>query len=381
MPKIVELKIYKADLPFRKPFKHAAAERTSSNSLFLKCKTDAGAVGFGECLPRKYVTGETRKGVFNLLKDSILPRLLGLQFNSFEEVRNFLSACDGKAPADWVPPDHPQTAAWCAVDLALLDALGKAFGKRVWLNENRTWPHPLRYSPVISSDAGLTKLLAVRLLRFPQVKVKVEKGSAVTHVRRVRKILGKRCDIRIDANMTWTPEEALAEFPSLLDLGVKSCEQPVSPQNTDGLAMLTRESKMGIMVDESLNDRDSLALLIRRKACDAVNVRVSKCGGLTASYNRCRESLEAGLVVQIGCQVGESSLLSSAHMTLTTAVAQVDYVEGCFGRYLLRVDPVKPMLMFRPGGHPPSFPSSPGLGVMVNERTLEHYSSRVFCLR
>jgi muconate cycloisomerase len=249
------------------------------------------------------------------------------------------------------------------------------------LNERKTWPTRLRYSPVISSDAGLKKLLPIRLLGFPQVKVKVEKGSAAWQVKRVRKILGKKRGIRIDANMAWTPEEALAEFPALQDLGVESCEQPVAPENIDGLALLTRKSKMRIMVDESLDSRESLDLLIRREACDAVNVRISKCGGLTASYNRCMEALAAGLVVQIGCQVGESSLLSSAHMTLATAVPATTWAEGCFGPLLLGVDPARPTLMFRPCGLPPPFPDAPGLGVTVNEKTLRQHSSRVFRLK
>ena len=378
MPRISDLQIYVADLPFRKPFKHAAARRTSSDSLFLRCTTDTGVVGFGECLPRKYVTGETRDGAFALLKQSILPRLQGMEFASFEEVKDFLLGCDGRAPADWVPPERPQTAAWCAVDLALMDTFGKAFGKPATLNRREKWPRHLRYSPVISSDAGLKTLLLVRLLRFPQVKVKVEKSVAEAQVKRVRKILGKRCDIRIDANMAWKPDEALREFPALLQLGVSSCEQPVAPEDIDGLALLARSSKMSIMVDESIHHRESLALLIERKACNAVNVRVSKCGGLVASCNRCREALDAGLTVQIGCQVGESSLLSAAHMLLTSAVGRIAYAEGCFGRLLLREDPAEPMLMFRPGGRPPHLPDAPGLGVAVNEKTLRNYSSCVF---
>jgi L-alanine-DL-glutamate epimerase-like enolase superfamily enzyme len=62
MPCIAKFKILAVDLPFRKVFKHAAAERDSSYSLFVKCATDNGHVGYGECLPRKYVTGESRKG-------------------------------------------------------------------------------------------------------------------------------------------------------------------------------------------------------------------------------------------------------------------------------------------------------------------------------
>jgi L-Ala-D/L-Glu epimerase / N-acetyl-D-glutamate racemase len=381
MPRIAEFEIFATDLPFRKPFKHAAAVRATSDSLFLKCTTDTGVSGFGECLPRDYVSGETRQGVFRLLKEEILPHLLGREFADMEELKSFLVNCDGKAPADWVSPDQPQTAAWCAVDLALLDAFGKTEGQRVWLNDQRCWPAHLRYSPVISSDAGLKKLLLIRLLRFPQVKIKVEKGRAAAQTRRVRRFLGKGCNLRLDANMAWTAEEALTELPALAALGVTSCEQPVAAADLKGLARLVRESSVGIMVDESLNDRESLDRLISGKACTAVNVRISKCGGLVAAYHRCREALAAGLTVQIGCQVGESSLLSAAHLTLVAAVTDVTYAEGCFGRLLLGEDPAEPLLQFRAGGQPPPFPTQAGLGVTVQEEVLRRYAAEVCALR
>jgi len=111
MVRISKFDLFSVDLPFRKPFKHAAAERNSSYSLFLKCVTDSSEVGFGECLPREYVTGETREGAFELLRQKILPPMLGMEFKSLQEVKSFLTRCDGKAPENWVNPDQPQTAA------------------------------------------------------------------------------------------------------------------------------------------------------------------------------------------------------------------------------------------------------------------------------
>jgi muconate cycloisomerase len=114
--------------------------------------------------------------------------------------------------------------------------------------------------------------------------------------------------------------------------------------------------------------------LIDEHACTAVNIRISKCGGLMASLARCREALDAGLVVQVGCQVGESSLLSAAHLILLTAVQNVTYVEGCFGYHLLRQDPAEPVLQFGYGGRPPAKPEGAGLGVTINESVLRRWT-------
>jgi muconate cycloisomerase len=93
-----------------------------------------------------------------------------------------------------------------------------------------------------------------------------------------------------------------------------------------------------------------------------VNARISKCGGLIATLARCREALDAGLDVQLGCQVGESSLLSSAQLLLASALLRVRWAEGCFGLHLLREDPGFPRLEIGFAGRPPARPGAWGLG-------------------
>jgi len=88
--------------------------------------------------------------------------------------------------------------------------------------------------------------------------------------------------------------------------------------------------------------------------------------------------LDAHLMLQVGCQVGESSLLSAAHVTLLSALAPlapgVRYAEGCFGRHLLREDPVSPSVQFGIGGRPPRRPTGAGLGVHVDQAILRRWA-------
>jgi muconate cycloisomerase len=178
--------------------------------------------------------------------------------------------------------------------------------------------------------------------------------------------------------MAWDVEQALEVIGQLKAVGINSFEQPIASDDLAGLARLVAQSTAGIVVDEGLTDRDSLQRFITQRACTGANVRISKCGGLIGAYARCREALDAGLMLQVGCQVGESSLLSAAHLTLLSALAPltpgVRYAEGCFGRHLLREDPVSPLVQFRYGGRPPRRPPGPGLGVEVDQATLERYT-------
>jgi len=387
MPTVTELQLFAVDLPFRVTFRHAAAARTTSESVFLRARLDSGVQGWGECLPRAYVSGESREQAFALLRDVVLPALLGRAFGSLAEVTTFLEKCDGKAPPEWVPPGVPQTSAWCSVDLALLDAFGRAGGEPAWPGAAGAGqaaaaaPGRYRYSGVVSADQGrryVVSLLKMRAFGFPHVKLKVAPAGAVQAARTARRVLGRRVDLRVDANMSWQVGQALEVIAELRKLGIESFEQPVAADDLTGLARLVAESSAGIVVDEGLTDRDSLQRFVSRRACTGANVRISKCGGLVAAYARCREVLDAGLLLQVGCQVGESSLLSAAQVTLLSALAPltpgVRYAEGCFGRHLLREDPVSPSLQFGYGGRPPRRPAGAGLGVDVDRVLLERWA-------
>ncbi len=375
---IVSFEIFAADLPFRRVVAHSAASRTASDSIFLKCTTDAGAIGFGECLPRTYVTGETRDGAYALLRDRILPKLIGMEFESYAAVRAFLEECDGKAPLGCVPPEIPQTAAWCAVDLALLDAFGHVFGESVH-DSAAVDLGDVRYSGVLAamSRGTLTKSsLLFRLYGLRQVKMKVGWKGDWMAARRVRQVLGDGTDLRVDANMAWNVEEAARAMNEMARLGIRCFEQPVKAEAIEEMALLVRETGLTVMADECFSDRRSLERLIDTKACTAVNVRISKCGGLVAAIRRCRQARQAGLLVQVGCQVGESSLLSAAQLALLAQGPDATYFEGCFGRHLLCEDVAGPVLQFGYGGRPPSLPGGPGLGARVDEYRLRRWTIR-----
>jgi L-Ala-D/L-Glu epimerase len=384
MPTVTELQLFAVDLPFKAAFRHAAAVRTTSESLFLRMALDSGVDGWGESLPRAYVSGERREGAFALLRDSILPALLGRTFPSLPDLVSFLEKCDGKAPIEWVGPEVAQTSAWCCVDLALLDAFGRAFGEPVSLGGQPPAADALRgsrYSGVVSAGRGwpyVKSLLKLRAFRFRHVKLKVERDGALPAARTARRLLGRRVDLRVDANMAWDVDQALEVIQQLRAVGIRSFEQPIAAGDLAGLARLVRESSAQIVVDEGLSDRESLQRFIGHRACTGANVRISKCGGLVGAHARCREALDAGLMLQVGCQVGESSLLSAAHLTLLSALGPltpgVRYAEGCFGRHLLREDPGSPLVQFGYGGRPPRRPAGAGLGVRVDQAMLARWT-------
>ena len=375
MAEVTRFELMKVDFPLRKPFRHAAAIRRASESIFVKCVTDR-SVGFGESLPRQYVTGETRDAAFALLERHILPRLIGVQFNAMDSLSDFLVTCDGKAPPEWIAPNRPQGAAWCAVELSLLDAFSRALHAPIQVPAKMP---PFRYSGAISADNHwrfTASLLKQKLFGFKEIKLKVGKNDPLTHARWARRIMGKDCLLRVDANMAWTAAEALNHIQALDRVAIHCIEQPLAAGDWKGAARLVRETQATIIADESFADRASLERLLNQRACRGVNVRISKCGGLVAARRRCEEALKAGLTVQIGCKVGESSLLSAAQLMLIASVNGARHFEGCYGRHLLPEDPGQPCLQLGYGGRPPQAPGGPGWGIELDEAGLNRWVSQ-----
>ena len=151
---------------------------------------------------------------------------------------------------------------------------------------------------------------------------------------------------------------------------ITAVEQPVAASDLEGTRRVGQETGLNVIADESLVTLDDAVNLIREQACDVFNVRVSKCGGLISSLRIAELGLEAGVKVQVGAQVGETSLLSAAGRHLAAHLSEVEYVEGSFGTHLLSEDITRDPVMFGYEGRG-SLVMGAGLGVEVDDETLE----------
>ena len=368
---VESIEVLSAQLPFRFSFGHALAARRSSTNVYVKVTLSDGSTGFGEGVPREYVTGESTETALAALCDGYAPALLGRRVTDAESVTGLL--VDGAANAG----GEAAGAAWCALELAVLDAAGHHLGTTVrhWLGELRR--PVLEYDAVVpfTRPAVLGSLaVAIRLLGIRSVKLKVGRDldEDVGRLRLLRRLLGSDADIRVDANCAWGVEEALRAIERLRPYRISLVEQPVSGDDLDGLRRLTAECPEDIAVDESLRTEDEARVLIDMRACDAFNIRVSKCGGLLSSVRIATRAADAGLKCIVGAQVGESGILSAAGRHLAACIAP-RHLEGSAGRLLLREDLVADRVIPGRGGRA-RVPSGAGLGVHVREDVLRRHA-------
>ena len=354
-------------IPFRMTFRHALASRSEGEVIVVRTTDAEDRVGFGESVPRDYVTGETIATVRETLCRILVPPLLGVSFSSFDEIAATLRHFLNSLPRD-------QHAAFCALELSVLDLAGKVFGRSAGSVGGKVESREVRYSGVISADGveealDLCRKVAALGLRDVKVKVGLSAEADLKILKGARRILGDNCSLRIDANCAWQPEDALGYLKTYAPIRLDGVEQPIAHDDVDGLAWLTERSPVPVIVDESLASFDDGRVLIERKACHVFNIRISKCGGLLGAFRLRDLARQAGLGFMLGAQVGETAILSAAGRQFATRSRDLRFCEGSFGSFLLEHDIGVQDLTFGRGGKAPAL-DGPGLGVEIDQHRL-----------
>lgn len=379
------LTAFRVPIALRSPVRHASHTRTSTDTLIVRCELSDGTVGWGEGLPRPYVTGETIGSVWRHLEASDYSPLFSAAITT---VQSAVDAADSFRPANVIPDKGIDgrecfgNSVRCAVETAFLDAscrsLGKPFGA---VAECVPEAAPIlsrvdevRYSGVVTSSVGLAQIraaLKMRLFGFRSVKVKVgtagiDDGGLLS---RVRRICGKSVDLRLDANEAWSCSRVLENMEPLLKFKPSSLEQPVPHAFVNGLAAIRAQLPVPIMLDESLCCMEDAQRAVENLTCDLFNLRLSKCGGILACLRLAAFAARNGLGWQLGCQVGETGILSAAGRHFACNVSGIRYLEGSYDRFLVRDRLTNEDITFRYGGRAPRL-TQPGLGVTIDEGQL-----------
>jgi L-Ala-D/L-Glu epimerase len=341
---------------------HALAERLYSESILLRVTMEDGSCGWGEALPRPYVTGETVAGCIAALRDRIVPGLAGLCLSDADALRSAILGLHDD------PATGGDLAALCAIELALLDALARRGGQTLYDFVGRPPQVPsVTYSMVIGGGEKTTRKLSLfaRLLGLQEVKIKA--GPSLHANERLIGVVRRmhpRARLRVDANCAWTLEQARTNLAMMRGHGIVACEQPLAKEDVDGHARLTAEHPdMLIVADESLCSFTDARNLVEARAFSAFNIRISKNGGLFNALRIHALARDAGVVCQLGAQVGETALISAAGRILAGMAGDLRFCEGSFGTWLIKADVTRERVGFGLGGRASTRARGGGLGL------------------
>ena len=369
--KIAGFEILIVEIPMKVSVEHALAERTVARNVLVAAHDTEGRTGWGEACPRSYVTGETVEGARDTLRKLILPELVGHECDGPDAVAKLaLTALDSL--------DRDQQAAFCAVELALLDLAGHSFGISAGEFLGPVRRQTISYSGVIAkSDPDEVRQNAEMLKDFGLKAVKVKVGADLERnlerLEVARDALGDGVELRVDANCAWDVQEAIRQLEVLSRFGIAGVEQPLPADDIKGMQEVTAAGIVPVVADESLASLRDARRLVDERACDIFNVRVSKVGGLlnAGRIHRCAQA--AGLECQLGAQVGETGLLSAAGRHYGTRLDGVRWFEGSYDSYLLETAVTTPDITAGRGGEAPAI-EGPGLGVGPIEEALDDHT-------
>jgi L-alanine-DL-glutamate epimerase-like enolase superfamily enzyme len=368
MRHIQSIELESLHIPFTRAFRHAAAERAETATMWATVRLESGEAGCGESCPREYVTGES------------LPTALAFGAAIASSLKEGVT--DVGSLREWMAAHEPEIdrnpAAWCAIELAVIDAFARAAAQSVEsLVGLPAVDGEFVYTAVLgdaSPDAFAAAVRKYQEFGFSTFKVKLsgdlERDRAKLATFRA---LSTAATIRVDANNLWRSADEAMRFLSALDCPLFAVEEPVGAGQYDALARIGDALNCRIVLDESVLRPAQLAELPLPAARWIANLRVSKMGGLLRSLALVEHLRRGGLGVIVGAHVGETSLLTRAALPVARAAgAALVAQEGAFGTWLLTRDVCEPPLMFARGGvlRTEAFPQlrQPGFGIACSGR-------------
>ncbi|MGQ9650553.1 MAG: enolase C-terminal domain-like protein [Phycisphaerae bacterium] len=381
------VRVFPLSIPLRHAFSHAANSRVHADPVLVQIELGGGTIGYGETLPRPYVTRENVESVVAAIRGPLAAELLTFRPSTFAEA---LERIDALPFLD--DQGRLICAARAAVELALLDVYSRFFNRDIaeaagWLGlpglGNPGSAHRVRYSGVLSGDSIVRLRRSVRKMRLfglRDFKLKVgyeddvDRVSAVVNA--LRRALRNGATLRLDANGAWSIERALEMCRVLRSYPIACIEQPLPPGCEEQLIRLKSEARSPIMHDESLVTQADAERLYRMGIADAFNIRLSKNGGFLPSLRLAYWAGKRGIRHQLGCMVGETSVLSAAGRKYLECAPGVWFAEGSYGRFLLRGDVVKTSIRFGYGGRFRTL-SGRGWGIEVDQALLRRHTAGV----
>ena len=325
-------------LKTKHPFLIARGGSSVYRTVWVRLIDDDGTEGWGEAAPNKFY-GETAETVLAALQTygQALPE------SPFDlEV----------AERTWFRLMGRNAAARSALSAALHDLVGKRLGIPVY----QLWGLDAAEAPISTYTIGIgtAEQLREKVLEadpYPVLKVKLGSDRDREILETIRQTTDK--EIRVDANCGWTAKQALGMLPVLEDFGVTILEQPLPPNDLDGLAQVSSQSSIPVIADESCVTSDDIPRLVG--AVDGINIKLAKCGSLREALRMIAIARAHHMMVMVGCMLESSlAITAAAHFTPLVDIVDLD------GAALMASDPFIGATI---DNGQVRLPKGPGLGV------------------
>ncbi|MDP4148825.1 MAG: dipeptide epimerase [Bacteroidota bacterium] len=357
--KILRTDIFRFSIPMH-PFTIATGTMHYAQNLFIRIHVDEGYYGVGECSAFPMIVGETQATCFEMARD-FAALWKGKDAFAIEERMNEL---------------HDYTAfnatAKSAFDMALYDLSARAAG--VPLYRRLGGNHRLLETD-LTIGIDTPENMAAKAVRFRNdgvriIKVKLGKDGKqdLERIRQIRLAIGEEPVLRIDANQGWDFETAAHALREMSPYRIQFCEQPMRRWQDHRLPELRKLSPIKIMADESVFDHHDAQRLIDAKACDYVNIKFAKSGGILEATRINALCERHGIPCMMGGMLeSRIALTAFAHFALASDNIIFHDMDTCLLGHT--ADPVTGGVQYK--GYFLDTPNVPGIGADAGDAWLE----------
>ncbi len=302
----IRIKYYQNNLKFKYPFTISKGTKTHQSSLLVELDFN-GILGYGEAPAINYYGITVERMIADIERKRAF--LENYSFTHPDRYWHYLHH---------LFPLNPFLIA--ALDIATWDIYGKLKNQPLF----ELWDTNMANAPLTDYTIGIDSIEKMQQKMeekpWPIYKIKLGTKEDIAIMETLRK--HSDATFRVDANAGWSLEEALEILPVLHKLNVELVEQPLAKDNWEGMKVLYEQSPLPLIADESCVGEMDVKKC--RNHFHGINIKLTKCSGITPALRMIEEARNLGLKIMIG-SMNESTVGSAAIVHLSP---QVDYIDA-----------------------------------------------------
>lgn len=317
---IKTVRAYAKSIPLKKPYTIARETIHTAEIIFFEIQLSNGITGKGAANPDPEVIGETPlQTLHNLESDAVQHGLSGKDIREFHALISYFREIYNSFPATMA-----------AIDIALHDAFGKWIGLPIVDFYGRHHSNMLTSVTIGIKNvaATLEEAQEYKEQGFKVLKVKtgIDAEEDAERIIRLYETFGDYFTIRVDANEGYTPENLTYFLKKTENLPLELTEQPFHPKRDMELLLFPEQTRKKLAADESLKDARTALQLAQAKLFGIFNIKLMKCGGITAAFEIANIARQADIELFWGCN-DESSISISAALHAAFASPNTRYID------------------------------------------------------
>ena len=318
---ITEIQIAQLTIPLIRPFITAVRRTEWVNDVVILIKTECGKIGYGSAASTPAITGDSTESIITAITTHLGPPLIGRNIVEL----NSLLLMNNQAIAG-------NTSAKAAIDIALHDLFAQYCGVPLY---QLLGGHKNQISSCITISVKACEEMvsdAHELVQQGHHTLKIKLGlnpiEDIERVRTIRKAVGPHIKLLVDANQGWSVQDTLTVIRTFKQeqLDISLVEQPIKAADVLHLKAISSEVDCSIIADESCFSPEDALHLATVKACDGINIKLMKSGGLEQAQAIYHIAKTAQMHIMVGCML-ESPIGIAAIASFAVSKPDIIYAD------------------------------------------------------